>query len=269
MSVKALTWAWAQELPTATKIVLMALADHADDDGVCWPGMKGVAAKCGINRRNTQRHISRLISLGLMEAVERRRSDNSQTSNLFVLKMGSGDVNLDIGPLSTLTPPLVTSDQGGASPATRGGVASDYPRTVIEPSLEPSPNGVTDVRSPDNNFAESLKSLFREKNKQAALFDIVRQKFPGHEWDGSVPARHIGRLGRILKQYGVERTLRAVWLAETEKPFGDPISLMQAILQGPSKGGRHGKLGEHPAQGSGKDFDFGGLRDTAIEPESG
>lgn len=138
MSVKALAWAWAQDIPTATKVVLMALADHADDDGICWPGVKGVAEKCGISRRNTRRHISKLISLRLVESMIRVRSDGSQTSNIYVLRMGSGEVNFDTEEGSILTPPPVTGDRGGMSLVTGGDVTGDIPRTVIEPSLEPS-----------------------------------------------------------------------------------------------------------------------------------
>ncbi|MGB5741636.1 MAG: helix-turn-helix domain-containing protein, partial [Sedimenticolaceae bacterium] len=34
-----MNWAWRQTLTPTLKLVLMALADSADDQGVCWPSV--------------------------------------------------------------------------------------------------------------------------------------------------------------------------------------------------------------------------------------
>src|SRR3990167_8098730 len=69
MSLKAMVWAWAQPIEARDKLVLMALADHADDDGVCWPGIKGVAEKNRISVRAVQRHIRSLEAGGLLAVL--------------------------------------------------------------------------------------------------------------------------------------------------------------------------------------------------------
>lgn len=254
MSVKALTWAWAQDLPMGTKGVLMALADHADDDGVCWPGMRGIAAKCGYSVRNTQRHVARLSRRHLLSVLERTRPDGSHTSNIFVL-------NTSPEHAQTVTRVVTELSGGGDISVTRvvtsvspGGDASVTPRTVIEPSLEePSPNGVAEEQPPNGNFRDTLKELVQAKNRQAVLFKVVQKKFADYEWDGAPPSGQIGRLGRLLKQHGIEPTLRALWVAESQKPVGDPISLMQAILQKRQKGSTwRVEAGRHPEdQGGG------------------
>jgi len=38
-----MNWAWRQGLPPTPKLVLMALADAADDHGVCWPSVTTLA----------------------------------------------------------------------------------------------------------------------------------------------------------------------------------------------------------------------------------
>jgi len=48
MSTEASSWAWRQRLTATQKLVLLALADHADHEGICWPGMVGVAKKQGL-----------------------------------------------------------------------------------------------------------------------------------------------------------------------------------------------------------------------------
>ena len=39
-----MNWAWRQKLKPVPKLVLMALADAADDNGICWPSVATVAA---------------------------------------------------------------------------------------------------------------------------------------------------------------------------------------------------------------------------------
>src|ERR1700760_4485116 len=50
-------------------LVLLALADHARDDGVCWPSIRTIAAKARVEKRSAQRILRRLIEKGLVELV--------------------------------------------------------------------------------------------------------------------------------------------------------------------------------------------------------
>jgi hypothetical protein len=112
MSVMAMTWAWEQNIPAPSKLVLMALADHADDSGRGWPGINRIASKCGMSRRTVQRHITALSEQQLIAVDRQRRRDNgSQTSNIYQLPIGGvsfchgGDVTGDTGGVSQLSPP--------------------------------------------------------------------------------------------------------------------------------------------------------------------
>lgn len=58
MSNKALTWAWSQSLKPAPKLVLLALADHADDRGYCWPSLARLAEMTGIDRSTVTRSLA-------------------------------------------------------------------------------------------------------------------------------------------------------------------------------------------------------------------
>jgi biotin operon repressor len=74
MSLDALKWAWEQDCPNPTaKLVLMALADHANSDGECWPSMKRVAELTGISSRQVSTHITKLEGLGYVTKGARRR----------------------------------------------------------------------------------------------------------------------------------------------------------------------------------------------------
>lgn len=64
MSVRVMTAVWALALPDSEKIVLLALADCANDEGHCWPGMKSLVAKCSKAERTIQGAIQRLVDAG-------------------------------------------------------------------------------------------------------------------------------------------------------------------------------------------------------------
>ena len=87
MSNKAQAWAWQVEIGGVAKLVLVALADHADDKGICWPGARGLASKCGVTERTIRANLKQLAEQGLIEAEERKRDDGSQASNRYYLNM--------------------------------------------------------------------------------------------------------------------------------------------------------------------------------------
>lgn len=64
VSIKIMTAAWAVDLQHADKLVLLALADNANDEGMCYPSMRTVAAKCGMGWRTVQRAIQTLEEQG-------------------------------------------------------------------------------------------------------------------------------------------------------------------------------------------------------------
>ena len=124
MSIKCLAWAWGRKLPPLPKLILLAIADHADDTGFAWPGINGVAEKCGLSRRTIQRHMNHLVEEGLVAVEPRTRPDGSATSNSY---------QIDMTPVSDRHPPASESHPP-VSPVTPPRVSTDTPGTVIEPS---------------------------------------------------------------------------------------------------------------------------------------
>ncbi len=90
MSVKALSWAWEQELAEGEKLLLMAIADHADDEGVCWPGQAGLARKIGRTDRTVRTRLVKLEALGLIARKPRYNAEGHRTSDMITLLMPTG-----------------------------------------------------------------------------------------------------------------------------------------------------------------------------------
>ena len=86
-----MNWAWQQALKPVPKLVLMALADAADDQGICWPSVATLAGKVGVSTRTVRRVMQELISGKLLAAEQRYRSDGSCSSNRYRLQLVGGD----------------------------------------------------------------------------------------------------------------------------------------------------------------------------------
>ena len=90
MSVRIMTAVWSVTLPDSEKIVLLALADCANDEGLCWPSMATLAAKCSKSERDRQagedearRVVERVrkTALGAESAAREHRQKRSYMSD--------------------------------------------------------------------------------------------------------------------------------------------------------------------------------------------
>ncbi|EGA1330653.1 helix-turn-helix domain-containing protein [Salmonella enterica] len=119
------------------KLVLIKLADNANDEGECWPSYQHIADQCEVSRSTVKSHIRALEDMGLLKREFRRKGELNQ-SNVFYLTLdnaqqippesgGAGDDRGGAG-----------DDRGGAGDDLGGG-AGDDPRTYhsFEPVKEP------------------------------------------------------------------------------------------------------------------------------------
>jgi len=131
MSIEALNWAWSQDCPNPTaKLVLMALADHANADGECWPSMNRISELTGISSRQVSTHIVALEDLGYVTKGDRRRWQGQ-------LRGWEYHVNLRKDTTSGSTLP-VTSGSPASSPA-EAGFRSEPPENRKEEPLADKP----------------------------------------------------------------------------------------------------------------------------------
>lgn len=65
MSITCMNRVWACPTQSGTKkLLLLALADRADDDGFCWPGVASLAQRTGVSERQVQRMLRKLEADG-------------------------------------------------------------------------------------------------------------------------------------------------------------------------------------------------------------
>lgn len=68
MSIKFMTRIWEHSPQEgAALLMILAIADHANDQGVCWPSVRTLARKCRVSERHATRLISKLQGDGEIE----------------------------------------------------------------------------------------------------------------------------------------------------------------------------------------------------------
>jgi biotin operon repressor len=129
VSVHVASWAWKQKVgDPGLKLVLLKLADNADDAGFSWWTQKRLADECEMSRPTVQRKIKKLLERGLLVIVPRFGEDGRRVANGYRVVPDS------IPPPQNDTPP--PQFEGG--PRLTGDAPPASQVMQQEPSVEPS-----------------------------------------------------------------------------------------------------------------------------------
>lgn len=79
------------------KLVLIKLADNANDKGECWPSYQHIADQCECSRTAVRNHIDALEEMGLIKRENRVGVNNGKgnTSNVYYLKLDATPMPLN------------------------------------------------------------------------------------------------------------------------------------------------------------------------------
>lgn len=149
MSVKISNKVWElSQTEGAELLVMLALADHCDDYGVCFPGVDRIAQKCRISRRSVQRIIKKLISMGEVcreigkgSKVSSKRGDGF-TNRYRIVLMGRQAGDTPIG--AKMQKGGDKSGRKGVTNSAEGGDTAMSHKPSVEPSVESSVYGAFD-----------------------------------------------------------------------------------------------------------------------------
>lgn len=183
MSLKCLTWAWAQESITdqTDLLVMLALADHADERDQCFPSQGLLARKARCSPDTVQRALKRLEAGGYVTRTRRGGSGAGRSSDLYQLHVDRAPVNGTATAPSPSTqhrkmrsshekraqpgdnPGDNATDDGGAKPQNPGGAiphlcAAGTSKEPPEPSLLLNGSG-SEVGSPGKTPAAAKPML--------------------------------------------------------------------------------------------------------------
>jgi DNA-binding transcriptional MocR family regulator len=178
MSIRAMVW--ALDAPIAehsAKLVLIALADHADDKTMqCWPAADHIAKRTGMSRATVYRAISYLRTNGFLEHTKRRHTSGVPRQPLFIL-------NMPVPNLIVRQPNLIQS------------VPNLTGETVVEPSLNrhkerKGMNG--DLKKQEQGHFPTLphspeflswKSYFTDSKNLSMVRELSQRELEGRPFD--------------------------------------------------------------------------------------
>lgn len=222
MSVKMIGWAWDVRVDNPTrKLVLVALADHANGDGVCWPSMQKIAALAECSVKSVQRHIDALEEMGVLTRTRRARNREGKYGGYEYTLAGPGAA---VGPASG-------QETGGPSPQdTESAGPPDENATDPQDSLT---DGHSDLRSesplpPDTESAgpgDSESGGLKKEEPSVGLEPSENRHgggFPTRGGDGRIVdaivawAKHAQLVRNIDPDRPVETFRWALQLAEDE-----------------------------------------------------
>lgn len=85
MSIAAIQWSWTVKgLSPPERLVLMNLADRANDHGECWPGFGTIRDDTELSRRSVVNAVNKLKALGLL-TIRHRVESGQHHSNVYTL----------------------------------------------------------------------------------------------------------------------------------------------------------------------------------------
>jgi len=173
MSIAIMTEVWKSSRLAGTPLLLaLALADHCNDDRVCWPSIGYLAAKVRLSERHTTRLLQQMADEGhlIIHANKGRNGtnlyemptvDQMQSLEAFTPKPWSSQRGGD----GCVT---LTDMSGGGDGHVRGGVTDMSPKpsgTIIEPS---------DVGAPS---APPVKAPPRARSERDKARDLLQEHF--------------------------------------------------------------------------------------------
>ncbi len=147
MSLEAMTAVFARtDLPPYERLVMLALADRADDELTCFPSIADICQRTGMAERGVQNVLNRLEQTGFLVI---RRGGGRHTRNGYILLIGH------------------------ENPARRAPIAEDKPRTRNPVSHAETPHPVPETPhaitlNPAPGAHEPSLTLIEPKEKKNA-----------------------------------------------------------------------------------------------------
>jgi len=137
VSIALMTAVWKLDLPPSDKMVLLALADAANDDGVTWmavqsrnAGKMDLLNKCSLSLRAVQGAIKRLCASGHLS-----RNDRTGKGVIWTVTPAADAPRQDMRPAANAGPPAANAGKPSLNhqPSSEAKASSDDTGAKVEP----------------------------------------------------------------------------------------------------------------------------------------
>ncbi len=235
MSWQATAWAVKQKTGSAgCKLLLLTLANYADDTGCCWPSQETLSHDTEQSLDTIQRQIKRLKTIGLIRTVIRPMGAGRWSSRTYFLNLSVTEITEpqsaarsdeadrnEVTLRNASTEPHQRLDHAAPDPVTMPHQTRDHAAPVRhEPSLEPSLETSLE--------ASSAKSAKKPKPSPAERQQAFKEARTGVEVIQNKIARRLGADGwEILMELSPADLQRFTTLEEHGRLDANAIELLR------------------------------------------
>lgn len=153
MSIHLLARVWKTDMPDPqTKLLLLKLADNANDEGVCWPSLQRIERETGLSKTTICKKLKALEGAGIIE----RRTGGVNKNTVYFLKLPSE----------------------GSAPRAQGGSA---------PDAQPSAPDALGVVRPAHTNRQAEPSSNRQEDTEGAIGEFPKAAIR-ETWNRLVPS---------------------------------------------------------------------------------
>lgn len=255
MSAKATAWAWETiravctgEVPIgpAARLVLLRLADRADDHGICWPGHERTAGDTGLSEFGARKAALELEARGLVRVTRQKDRAGRNVANRYQLALRAV---FSIAPAADLPPhPAVETEEVGAT-ALPPGAISARGNKLAGGSNEVAPNLKKESKKEKRERTRALEGDAAQPQGTAPPAGRGGKPKPELSGDGIwwVPGdpRDLAALARI-REFGPEAVAGAVAQVMGTEPAAWPRAVLAALLEAEARTGGSSSRGSRP-----------------------
>lgn len=120
MSVKVLSEVFDKSRTVGNaRLILLALADCASEDGACWPSLNKLKKKAGVSKETVRKYLHAFEAINLIELEDRFDERGRRTSNIYKINLEKlGDDSLSRKILNSVIPKSKRREGVGMNPFT-------------------------------------------------------------------------------------------------------------------------------------------------------
>lgn len=193
-----------------SKLVLLKLADNANDLAECYPSYQHIADKCEISRITAMRHIQALEAAGFLRKELRKGKHRANSSNMFYLTIGNGKPIVKKGGITEIPCGNDEIPDGGITEIPR---TSHSLESVIEPLVEPA------RPVPFEKILEMYNEICGDTFKRAGRVNSVREKNIQKCWGYKVNGKLIFQSAQFWSLFFNRCLLNEHWRGNNDRKW--------------------------------------------------
>lgn len=205
-----MTAVWESDVqPAGKRIVLLAIADSANDEGVCWPNMATIARKAGVGVSSARKACAALEEEGLLEREYRKATTaaGNETNKSSIYTINAEKLAARVQAPAQIERPPARSERT-PPPGTSGAPAQIERHNRKEnPQVEPKLNqdaAAGDAAPADGLFPAEEPQGVKANDMVAAYVDAYRSAHQGHDPLQADIRKVAGTAARMIKDAAVK-----------------------------------------------------------------